>query len=107
MLRDRYGRTPYGQSVLLARRLVEAGVRFVTVYYSPGIVGWDTHEQNFKLLRERLLPATEQTLPTLIQDLEGAACSTRRWSSGRASSAAPRRSTRMPAATTGPSVTPC
>ena len=70
-LRDRYGRTPYGQSVLLARRLlVEAGVRFVTVYYSPGIVGWDTHEQNFKLLRERLLPATEQTVPTLIQDLE-------------------------------------
>jgi hypothetical protein len=70
VLRDRYGRTPYGQSVLLARRLVEAGVRFVTVYYSPGIVGWDTHEQNFKLLRERLLPATEQTLPTLIHDLE-------------------------------------
>ena len=70
VLRDRYGRTPYGQSVLLARRLVEAGVRFVTVYYSPGIVGWDTHEQNFKLLRESLLPATEQTLPTLIQDLE-------------------------------------
>jgi Protein of unknown function (DUF1501) len=70
VLRDRYGRTPYGQSVLLARRLVEAGVRFVTVYYSPGIVGWDTHQQNFKLLRESLLPATEQTLPTLIQDLE-------------------------------------
>ncbi len=70
VLRDRYGRTPYGQSVLLARRLVEAGVRFVTVYYSPRIVGWDTHAQNFKLLRESLLPATEQTLPTLIQDLE-------------------------------------
>ena len=54
-LRDRLGRTPYGQSVLLARQLVEAGVRFVTVYYSPGIlVGWGTpHEQNFKLLRER------------------------------------------------------
>jgi hypothetical protein len=69
-LRDRYGRTPYGQSVLLARRLVEAGVRFVTVYYSPGIVGWDTHSQNFKLLREKLLPATEQTVPTLIEDLE-------------------------------------
>jgi hypothetical protein len=69
-LRDRYGRTPYGQSVLLARRLVEAGVRFVTVYYSPGIVGWDTHQDNFKLLREKLLPATEQTLPTLILDLE-------------------------------------
>jgi hypothetical protein len=69
-LRDRYGRTPYGQSVLLARRLVEAGVRFVTVYYSPGIVGWDTHQDNFRLLRDRLLPATEQTLPTLIQDLD-------------------------------------
>jgi uncharacterized protein (DUF1501 family) len=69
-LRDRYGRTPYGQSVLMARRLVEAGVRFVTVYYSPGIVGWDTHQDNFKLLRERLLPATEQTVPTLIEDLE-------------------------------------
>lgn len=69
-LRDRYGRTPYGQSVLMARRLVEAGVRFVTVYYSPGIVGWDTHSNNFGLLRDRLLPATEQTLPTLIEDLE-------------------------------------
>ena len=69
-LRDRYGRTPYGQSVLLARRLVEAGVRFVTVYYSPGIVGWDTHQDNFRLLRDRLLPTTEQTLPTLIMDLE-------------------------------------
>jgi hypothetical protein len=69
-LRDRYGRTPYGQSALLARRLVEAGVRFVTVYYSPGIVGWDTHEANFKLLRQTLLPTTEQTLPTLIEDLD-------------------------------------
>jgi Protein of unknown function (DUF1501) len=69
-LRDRYGRTSYGQSVLMARRLVEAGVRFVTVYYSPGIVGWDTHEDNFKILRKSLLPSTEQTLPTLIQDLD-------------------------------------
>jgi hypothetical protein len=68
-LRDRYGRTPYGQSVLMARRLVEAGVRFVTVFYSPGIVGWDTHSDNFNLLRRKLLPATEQTLPTLIEDL--------------------------------------
>ena len=68
-LRDRYGRTPYGQSVLMARRLVEAGVRFVTVFYSPGIVGWDTHSDNFSLLRRKLLPATEQTLPTLIEDL--------------------------------------
>ncbi len=69
-LRDRYGRTPYGQSVLMARRLVEAGVRFVTVFYSPGIVGWDTHSDNFKLLRSSLLPTTETTLPTLIDDLD-------------------------------------
>jgi hypothetical protein len=69
-LRDRYGRTAYGQSVLLARRLVEAGVRFVTVYYSPGIVGWDTHQKNYPLLRQKLLPATDRTLPTLIEDLE-------------------------------------
>jgi hypothetical protein len=69
-LRDRYGRTPYGQSVLMARRLVEAGVRFVTVYYSPGINGWDTHSDNFKILRKELLPATDQTLPALIEDLD-------------------------------------
>ena len=69
-LRERYGRSPYGQSVLMARRLIEAGVRFVTVFYSPGIVGWDTHSDNFKLLRSSLLPTTEQTLPTLIEDLE-------------------------------------
>jgi hypothetical protein len=69
-LRDRYGRTPYGQSVLMARRLVEAGVRFVTVFYSPGINGWDTHSDNFKTLRDELLPNTDQTLPTLIEDLD-------------------------------------
>jgi hypothetical protein len=69
-LRDRYGRTPYGQSVLMARRLVEAGVRFVTVFYSPGINGWDTHSNNFSTLRDKLLPTTDQTVPTLIEDLE-------------------------------------
>ncbi|MEW4571483.1 DUF1501 domain-containing protein [Tautonia sp. JC769] len=69
-LRERYGRTPYGQSVLMARRLIESGVRFVTVFYSPGIVGWDTHSNNFGLLRDKLLPTTEQTLPTLIEDLD-------------------------------------
>jgi hypothetical protein len=68
-LRDRYGRTSYGQSVLLARRLVEAGVRFVTVFYSPGINGWDTHSDNFRTLREKLLPDTDRTVPTLIEDL--------------------------------------
>src|SRR5207244_9378364 len=51
-LRDRYGRTTYGQSVLLARRLVEAGVRFVTVYHSRGLSGLDTHKGNFQPLTE-------------------------------------------------------
>jgi hypothetical protein len=74
-VRDAYGRTTYGQSCLLARRLVESGVRFVTVYFSQGIggngsEGWDTHQENFKDLRERLLPATDRTVPTLIDDLE-------------------------------------
>jgi hypothetical protein len=73
-LRDAYGRTTYGQSCLLARRLVEAGVRFVTVYYSASIGGkgsggWDTHADNFKQLKDRLLPNTDQAVPTLIEDL--------------------------------------
>ncbi len=73
-LRDAYGRTTYGQSCLLARRLIEAGTRFVTVYYSSGIggkgsEGWDTHQDNFTDLKNRLLPTTDQTVPTLIADL--------------------------------------
>jgi hypothetical protein len=75
-LRDAYGRTTYGQSCLLARRLVEAGVRFVTVYFSDTIGngammqgGWDTHGNNFNDLKKRLLPITDQTVPTLIEDL--------------------------------------
>jgi hypothetical protein len=74
MVRDAYGRTTYGQSCLLARRLVEAGVRFVTVYYSrsiggKGSGGWDTHGDNFNQLRDRLLPNTDHAVPTLIEDL--------------------------------------
>src|SRR6516164_8496236 len=73
-LRDDYGRTTYGQSCLLARRLIEAGGRFVTVYYSPtiggrGKGGWDTHGDNFNQLKDRLLPNTDRAVPTLIQDL--------------------------------------
>jgi hypothetical protein len=74
-LRDAYGRTTYGQSCLLARRLVESGVRFVTVYFSNsigqglGTGGWDTHNNNFNDLKNRLLPATDQAVPTLIDDL--------------------------------------
>jgi len=74
-LRDRYGRTSYGQSCLLARRLVESGVRFVTVYFSDSIGGaagggWDTHGDNCNRLKNRLLPLTDKTVPTLIEDLE-------------------------------------
>jgi Protein of unknown function (DUF1501) len=76
-LRDRYGRNTYGQSCLLARRLVEAGVRFVSVYFSQtignggngGSGGWDTHNNNFGDLRNRLLPITDRALPTLLEDL--------------------------------------
>jgi Protein of unknown function (DUF1501) len=74
-LRDAYGRTTYGQSCLLARRLVEAGVRFVSVYYSEtiggkGNGGWDTHGDNFNQLKKRLLPVTDMAVPTLIEDLQ-------------------------------------
>ncbi|MFI5459319.1 MAG: DUF1501 domain-containing protein [Isosphaerales bacterium] len=73
-LRDAYGRTTYGQGCLLARRLVEAGVRFVSVYFAPyiggGNGGWDTHGDNFNQLKKRLLPITDLAVPTLIQDLQ-------------------------------------
>lgn len=66
-LRDRYGRNTFGQSCLLARRLVEAGVRFVTV--SCG--GWDTHQQNFNSLKGHLLPRLDAGYSTLLTDLHG------------------------------------
>ena len=77
-VRDRYGRTTYGQSCLLARRLVEAGARFVNVYLARSIGGdtggWDTHgfggQPMYPILRRYLLPLLDQTLPTLIEDLE-------------------------------------
>lgn len=68
--RDRYGRHTYGQSCLLARRLVEAGVRFVTVYYSRGIRGWDTHDNNFSTLKKSLLPHTDVSVSALLEDLQ-------------------------------------
>ena len=64
-LRDRYGRDTWGQCALLARRLVESGVTFVTV--SMG--GWDTHKNNFNDLKTRLLPRYDRTLAALVQDL--------------------------------------
>jgi len=71
-LRDEYGRTTFGQCTLLARRLVEVGVPIVTVYYchlSGGFI-WDTHKENFPELKNRLLPTTDRTVPTLLLDLE-------------------------------------
>jgi hypothetical protein len=64
-LRERYGLTPFGQGVLAARRLVEAGVRYITI----SLGGWDTHARNFEALSKRLLPQLDQTLSALLQDL--------------------------------------
>jgi hypothetical protein len=64
-LRERYGMDPFGQSALAARRLIEAGVRFVTI--TTG--GWDTHGQNFNALSKNLLPKLDTTLSALIRDL--------------------------------------
>jgi uncharacterized protein DUF1501 len=64
-LRDRYGRNSLGQGCLLARRLIEAGVRFVTV--TDG--GWDTHQNNFTSLKNRLLPRLDAASSSLLQDL--------------------------------------
>ncbi|MEQ9408716.1 MAG: DUF1501 domain-containing protein [Fuerstiella sp.] len=64
-MRDAYGRHYFGQSCLLARRLIESGARFVTV--SDG--GWDTHSNNFTTLRKKL-PPVDQAMPALIRDLQ-------------------------------------
>ncbi|MDG3003670.1 DUF1501 domain-containing protein [Paludisphaera mucosa] len=69
-VRTRYGRNTFGQSCLLARRLVEAGVSFVTVNdRGPGPLGWDTHAQNFPMIKDTLAPALDQGLAALIADL--------------------------------------
>jgi hypothetical protein len=65
-LRDAYGRTRFGQSALLARRLIESGVRFVTLTDN----GWDTHQNNFSTLKEKKMPPVDQALPQLLIDLE-------------------------------------
>jgi hypothetical protein len=67
-VRDRYGRHSWGQSHLLARRLVEAGVKFVTTVNGPSIV-WDTHSDNFGRLKDRLVPPMEQAFAALLDDL--------------------------------------
>jgi hypothetical protein len=64
-VRERYGANGFGQSALAARRLVESGVRFVTL----SVGGWDTHGKNFDALKGRLLPQVDTTLSALIGDL--------------------------------------
>jgi hypothetical protein len=65
-VRDMYGRNDLGQCCLLARRLVESGVTFVTVQAGGG---WDTHGDNFKQLKTNLLPKFDQALAALVTDL--------------------------------------
>lgn len=77
-LRERYGQTVNGMSLLLARRLVEAQVPFITVFWmeNPALAsrcksagGWDTHGNNFNCLREHLLPEFDRGFSALIEDL--------------------------------------
>ena len=81
-MQDRYGRHRHGRSVLLARRLIEAGARFVTVYWGreeqdwgDGVKNrfannpWDTHRNHFPLLQQTLVPRADQTLSALLADL--------------------------------------
>jgi uncharacterized protein (DUF1501 family) len=80
-VRERFGRTTYGQGCLLARRLVEAGCRFVNVYFSNSIGGqsftsggWDTHGFNgnpmYPIIRKNHLPLTDIVLSALLEDLD-------------------------------------
>jgi hypothetical protein len=78
-LRDRYGRTLFGDAVLLGRRLVERGVRFVNVSwdnmrerFSPPASNqvWDTHERNFPILKDNHLPHLDQVYSALMEDLD-------------------------------------
>jgi uncharacterized protein (DUF1501 family) len=70
-VRDSYGRNIYGQSVLLARRLVEAGTRVVTLSWAPDAnATWDTHGNNFAKLKNELLPALDAAVASLLGDLE-------------------------------------
>jgi len=71
-LRDRYGRHRFGQTMLLARRLAEAGVPMVAIHFNEMTIcdGWDTHSKNFEALRTELLPMLDQSLSALLEDLE-------------------------------------
>src|SRR5208283_3782399 len=72
-LRESYGMTLFGQSALTARRLVEAGSRFVTVFwdeYGLAGTGWDTHDNHYPRMKNELLPGLDRALAGLIQDLD-------------------------------------
>ncbi len=72
-LREQYGMTLFGQATLTARRLVEAGGRFVTVFwdeYGLAGTGWDTHWDHFPRMKDELLPGLDQTLSALLIDLD-------------------------------------
>jgi hypothetical protein len=80
--RDRYARTRGGQACLLARRLVEAGIPWITVFFNHNIrgqddhpeladeYGWDTHNDIFVTMREHLLPSFDYSFSALLEDLE-------------------------------------
>lgn len=71
-VRERYGRTPFGQGCLLARRLIEAGVRYVQVNWSELPIenwGFDNHTDNFPRLKDQQLPVLDRACASLIQDL--------------------------------------
>src|SRR5207249_2833346 len=72
-LRERYGRTLTGSCLLVARRLVEAGVPFVSVHqeiFGANGHSYDMHENNFGMLKDSNLPLLDRVIPTLIEDLE-------------------------------------
>lgn len=67
-IREKYGRHQWGQSHLLARRLVESGVKFVSTVNGRSII-WDTHQDNFGRLKNRLVPPMEKAYVALLDDL--------------------------------------
>ena len=70
-IRESYGKNIYGQSVLLARRMIEAGTRVVTISWAPDAnATWDTHTGNFKKLKNPLLPQFDAACGSLLQDLD-------------------------------------
>jgi hypothetical protein len=69
-VRDRYGRNSFGQGLLLARRLVQAGVGLVTVNWARDDAFWDTHANNFRDLKTKLLPPFDLGFSALLEDLD-------------------------------------